>query len=120
MTLLIENWLFTDFSQKMITMLHRFVNLLFCCVFVVSAQECRLVPVCDQIGISGGSASDIKGDKGDQGTPGKSGPPGQSIKGSRGDPGDCNATLSTIMTKLERKLICLNICNIYQLTCFDS
>ena len=84
---------------------YNFVILLCNCIFVVSAQECRLVPVCDEIGISGGSTSHIKGDKGDQGTPGKSGPPGQGIRGSKGDPGDCNATMSTLMTKPERKLI---------------
>ena len=96
-------------------MICHFVLLLCYRIFAVSTQECRLVPVCDEIGISGGSLSNVKGEKGDQGTPGKSGPPGRSIKGSRGDPGDCNATMSTLMTKLERKLIFQSICLLMQL-----
>ena len=91
-------------------MIYDFVILLCCFIFVVSAQECRLVPVCDEIGTSGESTSTIKGSKGDQGAPGKSGPPGLSVKGSRGEPGDCNATMNTLMTKLERKLIGESVC----------
>ena len=80
-------------------------TILFCsCLFISSAQECRLVPICDEMRISGGSASSIKRAKGSQGFAGKAGPPGlpgQSIKGDKGDPGNCSATLSLLMAKLD-------------------
>ena len=94
--------------------------ILFCtCLFTSSAQECRLVPVCDETRISGESVSNIKGAKGSQGFAGKAGPtgppgppgstglsgpqglPGQSVKGDKGDPGNCGATLSSLMAKLD-------------------
>ena len=74
------------------------------CFFLSSAQECRLVPVCDEMRISGESVSSIKGEKGSQGISGKAGPqgsPGQSVKGDKGDPGNCNGTLSLLMAKLD-------------------
>ena len=83
--------------------------ILFCCnLFLVSAQECRLVPVCDETGISGGTLSNFKGEKGSQGAAGKAGPqglPGPSIRGDKGDPGNCSSTFSSIMAKLNGKLI---------------
>ena len=83
--------------------------ILFCCnLFVVSAQECRLVPICDEMGISGGRFSNFKGEKGSQGAAGKAGPqglPGPSRKGDRGDPGNCSSTFSSILAKLDGKLI---------------
>ena len=74
------------------------------CLFISSAQECRLVPVCDEMRISEESVSNIKGAKGSQGVAGKAGPPGlpgQSVKGDKGDPGNCTATLSSLMAKLD-------------------
>ena len=78
--------------------------ILFCyCFFVASAQECRLVPVCDEMRISGGGVSNFKGEKGSQGVAGKAGPPG--LPGDRGDSGNCNVIFSSIMEKLNGKLI---------------
>ena len=77
------------------------------CLFVASAQECRLVPVCDEMRISGESVSNFKGEKGSQGVAGKAGPPGlpgPSVKGDRGDPGNCNEIFSSIMEKLDGRL----------------
>ena len=91
---------------KIIKMLRQLVIFL-SCIFVVFAQECRFVPVCDDSGPSGGSASILKGIKGAQGMPGKAGPQGPaglSVKGNKGDPGDCNATLISLMAKLEGKM----------------
>ena len=80
-------------------------SILFCsCLFISNAQECRLVPVCDEMRISGESVSSFKGAKGSQGITGKAGPPGspgQSIKGDKGDPGNCSATFSLLMAKLD-------------------
>ena len=94
--------------------------ILLCCLhYISSAQECRLVPVCDETRISEGSVPSIKGAKGSQGFAGKAGPtgppgppgspglsgpkgsPGQSVKGDKGDPGNCNETLSLLMAKLD-------------------
>ena len=89
-------------------MLLKLMILFFCCLFVVSAQECRLVPVCDEMGISGGRLSNFKGEKGSQGVAGKAGPqglPGPSIKGNRGDPGNCSSIFSSIMARLDGKLM---------------
>ena len=81
------------------------LTILFCsCLFISSAQECRLVPVCDEMRISGEDVSSIKGAKGSQGMAGKAGPPGlpgQSVKGDKGDPGNCSAALSLLMAKLD-------------------
>ena len=81
------------------------LTILFCsCLFIAYAQECRLVPVCDETRNSGKSVSSIKGAKGSQGMAGKAGPPGlpgQSLKGDKGDPGSCSATLSLLMAKLD-------------------
>ena len=77
------------------------------CIFVVFAQEYRCVPVCDDSGPSGGSAFILKGAKGSLGLPGKAGPQGPvglSVKGDKGDPGNCNATLISLMAKLEGKM----------------
>ena len=80
-------------------------TILFCSfLFISSAQECRLVPICDEMRVSGESVSSIKGAKGSQGMAGKAGPPGlpgQSVKGDKGDPGSCSATLSNLMAKLD-------------------
>ena len=92
-------------------MLYKLV-ILFCYLFVAYAQECRLVPVCNDIGASGNSVSTFKGDKGSQGMTGKTGPrgpPGLGLKGDSGDPGDCNATLISLMAKLKGKLICYSV-----------
>ena len=89
-------------------MLLKFIILFCFCLFVVSAQECRLVPVCDELGISGGTLSNFKGEKGSQGVAGKTGPqglPGPSIRGDKGDPGNCSSTFSSILAKLDGKLI---------------
>ena len=88
-------------------MLLKFV-ILSCCLCISSAQECRLVPICDEKGISTGSVSNFKGEKGSQGVAGKAGPPGlpgPSVKGDKGDPGDCNVVFNSITEKLDGKLI---------------
>ena len=80
-------------------------TILFCsCLFISSGQECRLVPVCDEMRVSGESVSIIKGAKGSRGMAGKAGPPGlpgQLVKGDKGDPGNCSTTLSLLMAKLD-------------------
>ena len=89
-------------------MLFKLIILFSYCLFIACAQECRLVPVCDEMGISEESFSKFKGAKGSQGAAGKAGPPGlpgSSVKGDRGDPGNCSAIFGTLLAKLNGKLI---------------
>ena len=85
-------------------MLHKLIISLCYCLFVAFAQECRLVPVCDEMRISGGSVSNFKGEKGSQGVAGKAGSPGTSVMGDRGDPENCNVIFSLIKEKLDGRL----------------